>query len=101
MGQTQIMSEKKEILKQEKEMSYLADEVAKHNSETDCWMVINDKVYNVTSFVGSHPGGPAILKGCGIDATALFEKRPTNNKGPHPEVARDQLAKLYIGKLSK
>jgi len=101
MGQTQNMPEKKEVMEQKKKVSYSADEVSKHNSETDCWMIISDKVYNVTSFVGNHPGGPAILKGCGIDATTLFETRPTNNKGPHPDQAREQLEKLYIGELSK
>lgn len=81
--------------------SYPMDEVAKHNSESDCWMVVRDKVYDATSFVANHPGGPSILKGCGVDATKLFEERPTNSKGPHPDKARAQLVKLYIGKLSK
>jgi len=84
-----------------KKKSYSMDEVVKHNNASDCWMAVNGKVYDATSFVGNHPGGPAILKGCGTDATKLFEERPTNNKGPHPEQAREQLAKLYIGELSK
>lgn len=104
----QSMPEKKEVMKQEekkvmdeKKKSYAMDEVATHNSESDCWMAIGDKVYDATSFVANHPGGPAILKGCGTDATKLFEERPTNNKGPHPDQAREQLTKLYIGELSK
>lgn len=108
MGQAQTMPEKKEVTKQEetkvmdtKKKSYSMDEVVIHNSESDCWMAINNKVYDATSFVVNHPGGPAILKGCGTDATKLFEERPTNNKGPHPDQAREQLAKLYIGELSK
>lgn len=91
----QSMPEKKES------KSFSINEVANHNSESDCWMVVKDKVYDATSFVVNHPGGPAILKGCGMDATKLFEERPTNNKGPHPDKAREQLAKLYIGELDK
>ena len=104
----QAMPEKKGVLNQEeastanmKNQSYAMDEVSKHNSETDCWMAIEGKVYNATSFVINHPGGQAILKGCGTDATKLFKERPTNKKGPHPDKARSQLEKLYIGELSK
>ena len=78
---------------------YNMSEVATHNSETDCWLVIEGKVYNVTSFIPNHPGGKAILAGCGKDATVLFNERPTNDKGPHPEQARELLATFYIGEL--
>ncbi len=50
----------------------LAD-VAAHNSAQSCFMVIRGKVYDVTSYIGRHPGGNAILKGCGKDATSMFE----------------------------
>lgn len=76
-------------------------EVAKHATETDCWMVISDKVYDVTKFIPNHPGGKLIIGGCGKDATKLFNERPTNNKGPHPASAQEALKKLYIGDLQK
>ncbi len=78
---------------------YSKDDIAQHNLETDCWMAIEGKVYNVTDFVGKHPGGKAIINGCGIDATALFNERPTNNKGPHPDQAKELLKEFYIGDL--
>jgi hypothetical protein len=31
-------------------------EVGKHNSAHDCWLVIHGYVYDVTSFLASHPG---------------------------------------------
>jgi L-lactate dehydrogenase (cytochrome) len=41
-------------------------EVAKHNSKNDCWIVLDSKAYDVTSFLSEHPGGaPIILKNAG------------------------------------
>lgn len=50
------------------------EELAKHNSEFDCWTVVNGKVYNLTQFVKMHPGGKKILKAIGIDGTEIFSK---------------------------
>jgi len=36
-------------------------------------LAIDNKVYDVSQFVSQHPGGEAILRGCGKDATALFK----------------------------
>ena len=52
---------------------YTYDEVRKHAYATDAWMAIHGKVYDVTSFVKSHPGGAIIHCGYGRDATILFE----------------------------
>jgi cytochrome b involved in lipid metabolism len=38
--------------------TYTLAEVKKHNKANDLWMAINGKVYDVTSFVDRHPGGP-------------------------------------------
>ncbi|OIW22570.1 mitochondrial cytochrome-like protein b2 [Coniochaeta ligniaria NRRL 30616] len=50
-------------------------EVAKHATRESCWIVIDSKVYDVTSFLFRHPGGAAILlRQAGSDATAEFAK---------------------------
>lgn len=36
-------------------------EVKKHNTPEDLWMVIHDKVYNLTKFRSEHPGGDDVL----------------------------------------
>lgn len=76
---------------------YTMAEVAKHNKKTDGWLVINKKVYNVTSWINKHPGGDTILAGLGKDATGLF-----NSKGGigHSTSAHKILAKYLIGNLA-
>jgi len=53
--------------------TYTLAEVAKHTAKDDCWVVLDGKVLNVTSFLKDHPGGElAILTFAGKDATAEF-----------------------------
>merc|ERR1719453_2798976 len=48
-------------------------EVAKHTTKTDCWVVVDGQVLNVTSFLSQHPGGElAILTFAGRDASEEF-----------------------------
>merc|ERR1712146_15607 len=52
---------------------YSMEEVAKHTSKTDCWVVVSGQVLDVTKFLGEHPGGElAILTFAGKDATEEF-----------------------------
>merc|ERR1711988_342763 len=49
------------------------EEVAKHTTKDDCWVVVSGQVLNVTKFLGEHPGGElAILTFAGKDATEEF-----------------------------
>lgn len=80
--------------------SYSMDEVAKHSTADNCWLVIEGNVYDVTKFIPNHPGKDAILMGCGKDATTLFNNRP-NGSGAHSSTARSLMKKLAIGKISQ
>ena len=33
------------------------EELSKHRSASDCWISVNAKVYDVSSFLPEHPGG--------------------------------------------
>lgn len=36
---------------------FTREEIEKHDSEKDCWIVVNGNVYDVTSVLSWHPGG--------------------------------------------
>ena len=42
--------------KQPEEKKLSGQEVAKHNSKDDCWVIIHGKAYDVTDFMPEHPG---------------------------------------------
>ncbi|PKS06185.1 hypothetical protein jhhlp_007502 [Lomentospora prolificans] len=75
------------------EVHTLAD-VQRHNTPDDIWVVIHNKVYNVTNYLEDHPGGSAILlEVAGKDATAEFEETG------HSAEANDALLELCVGHL--
>lgn len=75
-------------------VQYTLADVAQHNQASDCWTVANAKVYNVTSFVNKHPGGEAILQGCGKDMTEFFNTK-------HAKQSKELLPSFYIGDLKQ
>lgn len=85
--------------------TFTAEEVKKHDSKADCWTIISDSVYDITSYIPRHPGGDEILRACGEDATTLFTQRQTSDGesvgsgSPHSNNAQEQLNKLKIGTL--
>merc|ERR1711933_31343 len=72
------------------------DEVAKHTSKTDCWVVVAGEVLDVTSFLSQHPGGElAIITFAGKDATEEF------NMIHPPDVIPKYAPDACIGKLGE
>jgi len=55
-----------------KPQQYSMSDVVKHNAKNDCWFVIDNSIYDVSSFIPNHPGGIIIAQGCGKDASKLF-----------------------------
>lgn len=72
---------------------FTAEEVALHNTENDCWIIVDDKVYDVTDYISDHPGGDSIMNNAGGDSSIGVH-------GPqHPASMWDVLALYYIGDI--
>ncbi len=49
------------------------EEVARHNTRDNCWVIISGRVYDITDWAPHHPGGAGIARMyAGKDATAEF-----------------------------
>lgn len=88
-------SEQIESIKQKAsapEKQFTRQEIEKHNTEDDCWIVVNGNVYDATSVLGWHPGGKgAILAHAGavhVDTTEEFESI-------HDNYAQDKLKGMH------
>jgi len=73
---------------------YSLEEVGNHKTSSSTWLVIHDKVYDVTKFLQDHPGGEEVLlDNAGKEATNEFE-----DVG-HSTEAVALLETYYIGDL--
>jgi hypothetical protein len=76
--------------------TFTAAEVAKHNTEKDCWVIVNGQVLNVTNFMKDHPGGPKVIMiYAGKDASEEF------NMLHKAEVVEKYAKETIIGTLAK
>eukprot|EP00240_Pyramimonas_obovata_P008485 CAMPEP_0118931416 /NCGR_PEP_ID=MMETSP1169-20130426/7764_1 /TAXON_ID=36882 /ORGANISM="Pyramimonas obovata, Strain CCMP722" /LENGTH=86 /DNA_ID=CAMNT_0006873915 /DNA_START=58 /DNA_END=314 /DNA_ORIENTATION=- len=70
------------------------EEVEKHDTEEDVWIVVSGKVYDVTKYLELHPGGvDSITMNAGQDTTEDFE-------AIHSKKAWKLLDAYYIGELA-
>lgn len=59
--------------------TYSLDEIAEHDQPDDCWIIIQDNVYDLSKWVKFHPGGHLPLENmAGHDATDAFENYHPN-----------------------
>ena len=71
--------------------SFSMDEVRTHNTAESAWVVLNRKVYDITPFLESHPGGKQILlRYAGRNATAPFNRL-------HSKTAKLSVGDYFIG----
>merc|ERR1712137_657965 len=75
--------------------SYTREEVGTHCSYDDAWIIVDDKVYDVSDWAYKHPGGRVLLYYRGQDATEPV-------KGFHPDMKKTEkyMKALCVGTLS-
>lgn len=72
------------------ESFYNLASVSSHNNPEDCWLIVDELVFNVTEASKVHPA----LFNCGTDASVNYHKN-------HGKGIRDKMMKMYIGKLGE
>lgn len=78
-------------------LTFTRKQVATHNNtETDCWIIIDNEVYNVTEWINIHPGGKDMFEFYrGKDASIAFHDMP------HSEDAYNALQNYKIGSVAE
>jgi len=81
-----------------KPQSHSHADVATHDNENSCWMTIEGKVYDVTSYLARHPTPASVLlPWCGRDATVGM--RTKGHGRDHSPTAWTQLNQYLVGTL--
>ena len=76
---------------------YTMERVKANSTSSSCWTVISGSVYDLTKWIGSHPGGSgAIASLCGTDGTSEFNGMHRNQSKPEA-----RLAGYLLGPLAK
>jgi cytochrome b involved in lipid metabolism len=71
------------------------EEVSKRNSSASCWSIVYGNVFDLTKWIGKHPGGAEKIRAiCGKDGTTSFERQHTGDGG-----AANQLSNYFLGKV--
>ncbi|KAJ9104961.1 hypothetical protein QFC19_003758 [Naganishia cerealis] len=72
--------------------TFTLDDLKQHGARDSFYMLLHDKVYDVTKFLDDHPGGDEVmLEEAGKDATEAFE-----DVG-HSDEARELLGPMFVG----
>ena len=76
---------------------YTMAQVKANKSRSKCWSAINGSVYDLTPWIGSHPGGESSIESlCGTDGSASFNAMHANKSKPE-----SRLAGYLLGPLTK
>lgn len=75
---------------------YTLAEVAKRNTQSECWVAIDGGVYDLTDWIRQHPGGSGAIRAlCGTDGTSQFISQHGGESRPSSTLDR-----YYLGPLA-
>ncbi len=80
------------------QVQYTLADVSKHSTQSDCWMVINGKVLDLSSYT-MHPGGDTYVPYCGTDGTTAFNGIK-DGRG-HSDSASRMAGQFVIGTIQR
>jgi cytochrome b involved in lipid metabolism len=73
MGNTLLKDLSSNTLLKDSSSNYTNADVAVHNTSSDCWIILDGYVYDVTAFIEHHPGGDLVfIKKAGQDVSKDF-----------------------------
>lgn len=80
--------------------AYTMEEVAKHNTENDCWATFDTSVYDLTEYITTHDQYLDIRTWCGLDIQADFMSK-ANTGEDHKRSSYSLLESYKIGSLDE
>lgn len=79
-------------IRTESKKQFTREEIEKHSNEHDCWIVVDEKVYDATSVLEWHPGGKAAVMG---HAGKVHQDTTDNFGSIHDSYAYEKLNGKY------
>lgn len=77
---------------------FTREEIEKHDKETDCWLVIDNNVYDATSVLSWHPGGNAAILG---HAGKVHQQTTEEFSSVHDGYAYQKLKECVLGVVTE
>lgn len=77
---------------------FTRQEIEKHDSESDCWIVVDGKVYDATSVLSWHPGGKAAITS---HAGRVHQETSDEFASIHDDFAYQKLQECALGVVTE
>ncbi|KAM0205836.1 hypothetical protein ACHAQI_008843 [Fusarium lateritium] len=77
---------------------FTREEIEKHNTQDDCWLVVDGNVYDATSVLDWHPGGAAAILGHG---GKVHQETSDEFASIHDEYAYKKLKECALGVVTE
>ncbi|KAL2818642.1 hypothetical protein BJX63DRAFT_419178 [Aspergillus granulosus] len=94
----QIQAEESQRQASRPGQQFSRNEIEKHSTEDDCWIVINGNVYDATSVMSWHPGGKAPIM---AHAGRVHEDTTGEFESIHDDFAHTKLQECILGTVTK
>ncbi|KAL4757673.1 putative nitrate reductase [Aspergillus foveolatus] len=77
---------------------FTREEIEKHSTEDDCWIVVNGNVYDATGVMSWHPGGKAPIM---AHAGRVHQDTTNEFESIHDNFANSKLQECILGTVTK